>query len=1141
MKKFKLCPVLGLGALALLAGLTGNTAAAAPWKFGVLSDTQWTGSPDDGKSPGTTPAGIIQQCDQAFIAQGVKFVIAVGDTVDTGSQINMDIRALYAQDLYNAGIGFYLFRGNHESGWTGSAAEEARLYPQIVNGGTNNLTPSDVLASTLGHDTYIDPVAPMGVPFVIGSNFSYPTNVNGTNINAYYGGLSYSFDYNNARFVLIDQFENQNPGGNTSSAPVQQPWITQQLADSARPAHAFVFYHKNLLGGNHKDNLMGAAINGTNSADPGDGAGVINLKTANQVALLAKQQAEDAFITSLATNRVHFYISGHDHHHYDSIVQSPLSTNRVHQIISASDSSKFYVPALPVSTNDTPISQDLFKVGYYIYTVDGPRVTVDYYGVDITTDPSFVQASSSEAIVTNTPVLTGKWQKILTCGYSLNGQEFIVPEGGAYTPVADSTAKAVANGETGYLGTSLQILGGVNASTATNNYGKVHSKAVNTGWAPASGTASDILSLWGTSEIGTNQPDAVAVSLTYNPVSVTAAQLVNGSLVLASQDTNGSWVNAVNLNTGGNAQFVFGPYVSSYPLGTYGVDTNAGTVWAVVNHQGTFAAAPVVRRANLSALRIATLSDIHYFATNLLVANGAAFQTYLAGDRKLLAESASIDQAALDAIVAQAPDVLLVSGDLTKDGEYDSHIAVSNLLARVAATGTQVFVIPGNHDVNNPSAMSFNGATTTPVPNVTPAQFSAIYAPFGYSQAIAKDPNSLAYVVEPVSGLWILCMDSCQYSGAQDSTAGSFTPQRLTWITNELALALANGKVVIGMMHHGLTEHFPGQKTLFSQYVIDGYTNLAPLFASYGVKAVFTGHFHAQDIVAGTFNGNTIYDIETGSTVTYPCPYRLVDLQANGQLVINSHRITAINYNLGTAPDFQTYAYNYLTNGMVSLSAYMLQLPPFSLNSATAAYLAPAVSEALVDHYIGDEPGLAGATPATQTIVSGLLNGSALQQQLGGAIYSILTDTLPADNNVTLTLTAGEVTGPTSGTVVTTGALVLHWSPVWGAGNYYVSVTGPGYSHTFTVSGTTLTLPGSLKNGSYSWTVTPDVGTVSSVGSFDVEYAPSMGIEAATNGYMHVYWPGSSSSTYQLQFSPDLSGTNWVNVNGNGYFRLVKP
>jgi len=528
---------------------------------------------------------------------------------------------------------------------------------------------------------------------------------------------------------------------------------------------------------------------------------------------------------------------------------------------------------------------------------------------------------------------------------------------------------------------------------------------------------------------------------------------------------------------------------------------------------------------------------------SLLIANGSAFQTYLAGDRKLLAESSAIDKAAIDAVVAQQPDILLVNGDETKDGEYVSHIAVSNLLARVAATGTMVFVIPGNHDVNNANAMSFDGSIATPVANVTPEQFSAIYAPFGYNTAttVARDPNSLAYVVEPVAGLWILCLDSCQYTGGQNPTEGSFTAQRLSWITNELAQAQASGKVVIGMMHHGLLEHFTGQKTLFSEYVVDNYQTVASLFASYGMKLVFTGHFHAQDIVQGTFNGNTIYDIETGSTVTYPCPYRVIDLQANGQLVINSHRISSINYNLGSAPDFQTYAYNYLTNGMVPLSAYMLQAPPFSLDSGTANYLAPAVSEAMVDHYIGDEPGLAGASPATQAIVSGLLAGNAQQQQLGGAIYSILTDTAPADNNLTLTLTAGQITGPATNTVIMSGTPTLTWAPVWGAGSYNVTVTGPGYSRSFVVTGTSYTLPSGLANGSYTWTVTPNTGSVSSTGGFALDYPPTLGIEPSTNGVVHVYWPVSSYSTYQLQFSPDLSGTNWVNVSSNGFFRLAKP
>jgi len=577
--------------IAIMAAIitAGVCFAGSPvWKFGVISDTQWTGSPDDGMSPGTTPAGIIQQCDQAFIAAGVKFVIAVGDTVDTGSQSNMDVRARYAQDLYNAGIGFFPYRGNHESGWTGSAAEEARIYPQIVNGGTNNLTPSDVLAAGIGHDTRIDPVAASGSPFALGANFAYPTSVNGTNINAYYGGLSYAFDVNNVRFVLIDQFENQNPGGNLSSAPQQIPWVAQELADAGRPQHAFVFDHKNLLGGNHKDNIMGANIG---SSDPGDGSGVNtnSLSPANYAALITKEQAEDAFITTLATNNVHFYISGHDHHHYDSIVKSPLSNYSVHQIISASDSSKFYTPSLPVSTNDTPVSQDLYKLGYYIYTVDGPRVTVDYYGVDMTTDPSFVPGTS-ESIITNTPTLTGRWQKILSYGYSLNGQEFVVPQGASYATVSDTTAKAVANYETGYIGTSAQILAGINGSTGTNNYGKPWSKAVDTGWTPASGTASDILTLWGLAEIGKTNTDTYALSISYNPALTSLSAIQSGTFGLLTRATSSSgWVNAPDLNVGGVQNFVLGSWNSSYALGTCGVDTNAHTVWAVVNHASDFA------------------------------------------------------------------------------------------------------------------------------------------------------------------------------------------------------------------------------------------------------------------------------------------------------------------------------------------------------------------------------------------------------------------------------------------------------------------------------------------------------------------------------------------------------------------------
>jgi len=253
--------------------------------------------------------------------------------------------------------------------------------------------------------------------------------------------------------------------------------------------------------------------------------------------------------------------------------------------------------------------------------------------------------------------------------------------------VADATTRAVANGESGYLGTAMRILGGVNTSTATNNYGKAHSKAVDTGLVSRQRTASDILTLWGTGEIGANQTDTIALSVSYYPSAVTPAQVACGAVALVSKDTNGNWVNAVTLNHGGNPQFVFGPYSASYTLGTYGVDTNAGTVWAVVNYDGSFAAGAVVRRSaqSLASLRIATLSDIHYFATNLLINNGPAFQAYLAQDRKLLAEAPPSRKRPLTPSSPSNRTSSWFPATLPRTAKLDSHIGVSNLLSGLVA------------------------------------------------------------------------------------------------------------------------------------------------------------------------------------------------------------------------------------------------------------------------------------------------------------------------------------------------------------------------------------------------------------------------------------------------------------------------
>lgn len=150
---------------------------------------------------------------------------------------------------------------------------------------------------------------------------------------------------------------------------------------------------------------------------------------------------------------------------------------------------------------------------------------------------------------------------------------------------------------------------------------------------------------------------------------------------------------------------------------------------------------------NDSEWKMCVISDVHIMAPKLLKADGKIFQRYLAADRKLLKESVEIMDSVTNRILAEHPKVVLITGDLTKDGERVSHIyLVKHFLSKFRQKGIKVFVIPGNHDINNPHAVVYDGDKVTRAATVTPAEFASIYADYGYSRALARDTASLSYV-----------------------------------------------------------------------------------------------------------------------------------------------------------------------------------------------------------------------------------------------------------------------------------------------------------------------------------------------------------------------------------------------------------
>lgn len=294
-----------------------------------------------------------------------------------------------------------------------------------------------------------------------------------------------------------------------------------------------------------------------------------------------------------------------------------------------------------------------------------------------------------------------------------------------------------------------------------------------------------------------------------------------------------------------------------------------------------------------NAVKIGLLSDTHYFSQNLY-SDCPDFTTALNSDRKMLKESDAILTSALHDLIQDAPDFVLISGDLTKDGEQVNHEAFADKLAEakneLASKGvnTNFYVINGNHDINNPNGKDFSSGHAVDADRTTVEEFKEIYQDFGYGKdSVQYSPNgnrggSLSYVTRPEEGYTLIAVDSGKYSSDQTAsgkdlqeTGGVIGADLLHWVTEQAQKAKQRGDIVMVMQHHGVVPHFGMEPTVMADYLVDNWQEVEQAYADAGVSYVFTGHMHANDIASYTSpKGNVLYDIETGSLLTYPSRMR---------------------------------------------------------------------------------------------------------------------------------------------------------------------------------------------------------------------------------------------------------------------------
>lgn len=312
---------------------------------------------------------------------------------------------------------------------------------------------------------------------------------------------------------------------------------------------------------------------------------------------------------------------------------------------------------------------------------------------------------------------------------------------------------------------------------------------------------------------------------------------------------------------------------------------------------------------NTPAHKIFVMSDLHVMSSELIhegAENSEVFKNYLQGDLKMLLQSEEVLDYLIQQAISQQVNLVLIPGDLTKDGEYVCHQLVSQKLEQLREQGIKVLVVPGNHDINNPRGVVYTANQTTPAQKTSVEQFAQLYKNFGYDSEskeysfYARDPNSLSYCCEPINGLYMFCLDSCAYDESTETknmTKGKLRQSTLNWIFPIVDKAKKKGKQVVVMMHHNLVEHFDDEYRWLNDYMVKDQPSVLNDFLEHDIELVLTGHVHAQDI-AQTYDRakkHSITEVVTSSAVSYPCSYNLITVNKNLTLfTVNNQTINSI-------------------------------------------------------------------------------------------------------------------------------------------------------------------------------------------------------------------------------------------------------
>jgi len=306
-----------------------------------------------------------------------------------------------------------------------------------------------------------------------------------------------------------------------------------------------------------------------------------------------------------------------------------------------------------------------------------------------------------------------------------------------------------------------------------------------------------------------------------------------------------------------------------------------------------------------ATLRVAILADPHLYPDEMTGGFCDTFREDNSGKGRPAELSETLFLAALKKIKAHAKkdklEFLLIPGDMTRDGEYNGHVYMVELLKQFEKeTGVPVAVVPGNHDVNKGNAADYSSGAREKARNLSPEEFLDLYARLGYDlPGCERMPGTLSYAVNLGKHYRLIAFDDSLHGVAG---ADRPTPEALrAWVVGQCEKAKAAGKTIIGMGHHTLAEQLGGQEALMGNFAFGNPREIGESFADAGMYFYLSGHLHLSEIaMLISDRGEPLYDITTASTASFPGEYRTVKFSASGKKITADVRSYAVPLTTGS-------------------------------------------------------------------------------------------------------------------------------------------------------------------------------------------------------------------------------------------------